>query len=151
MVFAMQDNLKHGKPLTSEDYKMVARQLYKDNLGSPVQELADLIKVSRKVFTAYVQDLVEDFQKEKDELILKLDAQGVPGTTIVRQLKKQFPKAKGLSQSQVSKFLSENDHPESKTTQDTAKEETTDASQAKEAAKVIGTNRFRAAGSGRIH
>ncbi len=61
MIFAMKDNLKHGKPLTSEDYKKIARQVYQDNPGAPVQELAKLIKISRKVFKAYVSDLVEDF------------------------------------------------------------------------------------------
>ena len=68
MVFAMEDNLKHGKPPTAEDYKKIARQVYQDNPGAPVQELAKLIKVSRKVFKAYVSDLVEDFEQRKGRL-----------------------------------------------------------------------------------
>ena len=109
LVVALEDNLKHGKPLTSEDYKKVARQLYKDNWGAPIDGLAQLIKVSRKVFAAYVADLVEAFHKEKEELTLELDAKGVPGAKIARELKKKFPNGKGFSQQQVSRFLAERD------------------------------------------
>jgi hypothetical protein len=112
MVFAMEDNLKHGKPLTSEDYKKIARQVYQDNPGAPVKELAKLIKVSRKVFKAYVSDLVEDFEKEKDNLIGELHAQGASEAKISQELKEKFPKAKGLSQSQISKVLLEKDDAE---------------------------------------
>jgi hypothetical protein len=112
MVFAMKDNLKHGKPLTSEDYKKIARQLYQDNPGAPVQELAKLIKVSRKVFKTYVSDLVEDFEKEKEDLIVELHEQGASEAKISQELKEKFPKAKGLSQSQISKVLLEKDRAE---------------------------------------
>src|SRR5271157_459439 len=112
MVFAMEDNLKHGKPLTAEDYKKIARQVYQDNPGAPVQELAKLIKVSRKVFKAYVNDLVEDFEKEKEDLIVELHTQGIPEAKISEELKEKFPKAKGLSQSQISKVLLEKDDAE---------------------------------------
>src|SRR5271157_1529352 len=114
MILAMEDNLKHGKPLIPEDYKKIARQVYQDNPGAPVQELAKLIKVSRKVFKAYVSDLVEDFEKEKEELIVDLHAQGVPEAKISQELKEKFPKAKGLSQSQISKVLSEKDDAENR-------------------------------------
>ena len=114
MVFAMEDNLKHGKPLTAEDYKKIARQVYQDNPGAPVQELAKLIKVSRKVFKAYVIDLVEDFEKEKEDLIVELHAQGASEAKISEELKDKFPKAKGLSQSQISKVLLEKDHAENR-------------------------------------
>src|SRR5271157_4715346 len=112
MVFAMEDNLKHGKPLTAEDYKKIARQVYQDNPGAPVQELAKLIKVSRKVFKAYVNDLVEDFEKEKEDLIVELHTQGIPEAKISEELKEKFPKAKGLSQSQISKVILEKDDAE---------------------------------------
>src|SRR5271157_3694238 len=112
IVFAMEDNLKHGKPLTAEDYKKIARQVYQDNPGAPVQELAKLIKVSRKVFKAYVVDLVEDFEKEKEELIGELHAQGASEAKISQELKDKFPKAKGLSQSQISKVILEKDDAE---------------------------------------
>ncbi len=109
MVFAMEDNLKHGKPLTAEDYKKIARQVYQDNPGAPVQELAKLIKVSRKVFKAYVSDLVEDFEQTKEDLIVELHEQGASEAKISQELKEKFPKAKGLSQSQISKVLLEKD------------------------------------------
>jgi hypothetical protein len=129
MVLAMQDNLKHGKPLTSQDYKKVARQLYTDNRGAPVQELANLIKISRKVFGTYVVDLVEAFEKEKEELMLELDAKGVPGVKIARDLKKKFPKAKGISQTQVSKFLTERDTADKTNAEDSTGADIADGSQ----------------------
>ena len=109
MVFTMEDNLKHGKPLTSEDYKKIARQLYKDNLGAPIEELAKLINIGRKVFKNYVCDLAEAFEKEKESSILDLSDQGVSQTEISQILKDKFPKAKGLSQSQISDFLLKKD------------------------------------------
>ena len=105
VVFCLQDNLKHGKPLTPEDYKKVARQLYEDNVGASIKELAKSIRISRKVFKNYVSDLVEAFENEKEALILELCAQGISQAEVSQMLKEKFPRAKGLSQSQISEFL----------------------------------------------
>jgi len=131
MVFAMQDNLKHGKPLTSEDYKKIARQVYQDNPGAPIQELAKLIKIGRKVFKTYVSDLVEDFEQEKEDLIVELHAQGIPEAKISQELKGKFPKAKGVSQSQISEVLLKKDLSENRDeNEDDATADITDGSQA---------------------
>jgi hypothetical protein len=105
MVFAMQDNLKNGKPLTTDDYKKIARQLYMDNKGAPITDLAELINISRKVFTKYVADLAQAFEEEKQQRIVELNNQGVSAPQISHTLKKEFPKAKGLGKSQVGDFL----------------------------------------------
>ena len=37
MIFCLLKNRKHGKPPTSEDYRKVARELYKKNVGAPIR------------------------------------------------------------------------------------------------------------------
>lgn len=105
MVFCMMDNLKHGKPLTPEDFKRVARQVYKDNEGAPILGLAKIAKMDRRTFGKYVADLEEAFEEEKKKMILELDAQGIVQTEIARRFQERFPKADGTSQSSVSDFL----------------------------------------------
>lgn len=105
MVFCMKDNLIHGKPPTPDDYKKVSRQLYRDNEGGPVEGLAKLIRISRNTFTKYVADLVDAFEEKKGAIILELHHQGVAQTEIANELQNRFPKAKGIKQSQISKFL----------------------------------------------
>jgi hypothetical protein len=105
MVFAAWDNLKHGKPLAPEDYNKIANELYKANRGASIRGLAKLVKISRKVFKSYVADQVEQFEREKEALILELDAQGYSQMEISDKLKEKYPKAKGLSQSQISEIL----------------------------------------------
>lgn len=118
IVVALEDNQKNGKPLTTEDYKKVARQLYKDNVGAPLQSLAKLIKISRKVFTKYVADLVEAFEQEKESLILELHDQGLSHIKISETLQKEFDKAKGLSDTQVGDFLQKNEQAKKADTED---------------------------------
>lgn len=103
IVYCLLGNRKHGKPLTSEDYEMVARKLYQDNLGASSNELAKSITVSRKVF-----DLVEAFEADKKALILEVHSKGVSQAEKTQILKELFPKAKRLSQSQISEFLLKN-------------------------------------------
>jgi hypothetical protein len=105
VVYCLLHNRKNGKPLTSEDYKMVACKLYEDNLGASINGLAKSIKISRKVFTKYVSDLIEDFDNKKKALILELHSKGISQAEIARILKETFPKAQGLSQSQISEYL----------------------------------------------
>ena len=108
MVFCMLDNLKHGKPLTPEDFRRVARQVYKDNEGAFIVGLAKLAHMDRRTFAKYVGDLEEAFEAKKKEMILELDAQGVSQTEIGRRFKERFPKAPGTDQSSVSDFLKKN-------------------------------------------
>ena len=105
MIFCLLKNQKHGKPPTSEDYRKVARELYKKNVGAPIQGLAEQIKISRKVFTKYVSDLVEAFKEEKKASILELNSAGTPATKISHILQEKFRDGKGTSDSQVLDFL----------------------------------------------
>lgn len=106
MVFCMLDNLKHGKPLTPEDYKKVARQLYKENEGAAISGLAKLIRIDRRTFQAYVADLKEAFEAKKEAIIRDRHAQGASNKEIADELKKQFRHAKGNKKSQVSENVS---------------------------------------------
>jgi len=108
MVFCMMDNLKHGKPLTPEDFRRVARQVYKDNEGAFIVGLAKLAHMDRRTFAKYVRDLEKAFEAKKKEMILELDAQGVSQTEIGRRFQERFPKAPGTDQSSVSDFLKKN-------------------------------------------
>ena len=90
MIFCLLKNQKHGKPPTSEDYRKVARELFKKNVGAPIQGLAEQIKISRKVFTKYVSGLVKVFKEEKKASILELNSAGTPATKISHILQEKF-------------------------------------------------------------
>lgn len=105
MILVMKDNLKHGKPYTSADYEKIARYLYDKNVGASVKELSLQIPISAKVFKKHVADLVEGFEKEKEELIIRFHDQGFSLNEISKKLKELFPKAKGLGKSQIAEFL----------------------------------------------
>ena len=105
LVFCLLDNLKHGKPLTGEDYRKVARQLYKDRFGAPITGLAKSIRISRNVFMKYVADLVESYVQQRSDMIRDLVDRGVPQTTIGRNLNETFPYGEGNSQQSVSNFV----------------------------------------------
>jgi hypothetical protein len=105
MIFVMKDNLKHGKPYTSADYEKIARYLYDKNAGGSIRELSLQIPISAKVFKKHVADLVEAFEKEKEELIIQFHDQGLSLNEISKKLKELFPMAKGLGKSQIAEFL----------------------------------------------
>jgi hypothetical protein len=106
LIIGIEDNQNHGKPLTSEDYRKVARQLYKDNEGAPINGLAELIGINRKTFKAYVTDLVDAFEAKKEAIIRDRHAQGASNKKIADELKKQFHHAKGNGKSQVRETVS---------------------------------------------
>jgi hypothetical protein len=106
LLIGIADNLKNGKPLTPEDYKKVARQLYKDYEGAPINGLAKLIRIDRKTFKAYVADLVEAFEAKRETIIRDLHAQGASNQEISDELKEQFRHAKGNKKSQVGETVS---------------------------------------------
>ena len=106
MVFCMIDNLKHGKPMTSADYRRVARQVYTDNEGAAIIDLAKIAKMDRKTFAKHTRDLEEAFLNKKKTMILELDAEGVIQTEICRKLQERFPKADSFSQPTISAFIS---------------------------------------------
>lgn len=108
MIFCMLDNLKHGKPLTPEDFRRVARQVYKDNEGAPISDLARISRMDRRTFGKYVRDREQAFEAKKKKMILDLHAQGVTQTEIARRLQERFPKGDGFSQQTVSDFLKKN-------------------------------------------
>jgi len=106
LIIGIEDNRNHGKPLTPEDYRKVARQLYKDHEGAPINGLAKLIRVDRKTFKAYVADLVDAFEAKKEAIIRDRHAQGASNKEIADELKKQFQDAKGNGKSQVTENVS---------------------------------------------
>jgi hypothetical protein len=106
LIVGIEDNLKNGKPLTPEDYRKVARQLYKDNEGAGISGLAKLIRIDRKTFQSYVADLKEAFEAKKEAIIRDRHAQGASNKEIADELKKQFRHAKGNGKSQVRETVS---------------------------------------------
>lgn len=105
MVIAHQFNLKHGLKPTDQDLDHVAKNVYADTPGMPISRLAKMLGITRKKCSKIIEPMVEAHEKEKRETILELHNNGLNQAAIADELRKKYPKAKGISQSSVSQII----------------------------------------------
>jgi len=107
MLYCARHNMKHGKALTSEDYRKLARHLYSKWFGVAVTKLATELGIKWETVKGYIADMVEDYEKQREELILRLDAEGKTQEEIGRLGREEYPHGPGWCQETISKFLAE--------------------------------------------
>lgn len=100
-------NMKHGKALSSDDYRKIARHLYTKWFGAPVTKVAGELGIKWETVKGYVADMVADYGRHRAELILQLDAEGKTQEEIGRLGLEMYPYGTGWSQETISKFLAE--------------------------------------------
>ncbi|MEM1672923.1 MAG: helix-turn-helix domain-containing protein [Archaeoglobaceae archaeon] len=84
-VIAIQENIKHGLPLSTDEVRENARILYQSGLKD-VDELARILRRSRSSVYAYVQDLIEEEKQSLRKRILELREKGLSLQQIAEQL-----------------------------------------------------------------
>jgi len=107
MLHSARHNMKHGKALGADDYKKVARHLYTKWFGAPVTKVAGELGIRWETTKGFVADMVADYDRQRAELILKLDMEAKTQEEIGRLGREKYPHGTGWSQESISKFLAE--------------------------------------------
>ena len=102
IIFSSNLNRKHGKALSTADYKKVAEQFYLANYGASTTKLAAQIHMDLKTFRKYVAPLVSQYKEEREEKLQQLQEKKLSDREIGQELKKEYPSGKGLSLSSVN-------------------------------------------------
>jgi len=99
-VIAIQENIKHGLPLSVDEVRENARILYQSGLKD-VEELARILRRSRSSVYAYVQDLIEEEKEALRKRVLELRDSGLKI--------KEIADKTGLSERHIIRLLEEGD------------------------------------------
>ena len=91
IVYSSNLNRKHGKALSTADYKKFAEQFYLANYGASTKKLAAQIHMDIKTFRNNVAPLVSQYKEEREEKLQQLQERNSRTEKLDRNSKKNIP------------------------------------------------------------
>jgi len=90
-------NAAHGRQLSKDEKRRLARLFYKDN-GCTLQEISEVLAVSEGTLSRWLRDVIQQTREEQKQKIIELYLDA-------RLTQKEIAQEIGLSESQTSRIL----------------------------------------------
>lgn len=106
--FTLGFNTTHGRKVSMDDIKTAVKVQFEKRPGYAVKELSKFLGVSEQTARKYAENVLHERKEKIKEYVIEASKQGKIQEEIEKELHEMFPGASGISQSTISKILSEN-------------------------------------------